>query len=57
MLGKKAFSLDLGVTDKREALVALGYEKGKWGLQAGALMDLAKRNRGHTWYAGGTVRF
>lgn len=57
VLQKKAFSFDLGVTDKREAMAALGYEKGKWGLQAGALMDLAKRNKGPTWYAGATVRF
>ena len=57
VLTKKAFSLDLGLTDKREALAAIGYEKGKWGLQAGALMDIVRRNQGPTWYAGGTVRF
>lgn len=45
------------MTDKREALAALGYERGKWGLQAGAIMDVMSRNRGPTWFGGGTVRF
>ncbi len=57
VLSKGAFSLDAGLTDKREGLLALGYERGKFGLQGGVIMDVMNRNLGRTWYAGGTVRF
>ncbi len=57
LLSRGRWSVDAGVTDKREALAALGFERGKFGLQAGGIMDLTSKARPRTWFAGGTVRF
>jgi len=52
--------LDVGLSDKKEGLAALGWEKelsiGSVGLQAGALVKM-DRSLDTTWYVGGTWRF
>lgn len=51
-----ALSLDLGATSKLEPLAALGLEKGRLGVQVGAILDRANGWR-PAGYLGGTIRF